>query len=46
MKFLVDSIYVSNIIWEKKYSSPDMMLKWLSDSHDFIMVYAKNREAI
>ena len=35
--------FVANAIWEKKYS-PQNAAKWLSDSHDFILVYAKNKE--
>lgn len=35
--------FVANVIWEKKYS-PQNAAKWLSDSHDFILVYAKNKE--
>ena len=35
--------FVSNVIWEKKYS-PQNDAKWLSDSHDHILVYAKNKE--
>ena len=31
-----------SVIWEKKYS-PSNDAKWLSDSHDFIIVYAKNK---
>lgn len=47
-KVLCDEIFgrknfVANVIWEKKYS-PQNDAKWLSDSHDFIMVYAKNKE--
>ena len=36
------SNFVANIIWEKKFS-PQNDAKWFSDSHDFIMVYAKNK---
>ena len=48
LKILCDEIFmrsnfVSNIIWEKKFS-PQNDAKWLSDSHDFILVYAKNKE--
>ncbi len=48
LKVLCDEIFmrsnfVSNIIWEKKFS-PQNDAKWLSDSHDFILVYAKNKE--
>lgn len=48
LKVLCDSIFgrknfVSNVIWEKKYS-PQNDAKWLSDSHDHILVYAKNKE--
>jgi adenine-specific DNA-methyltransferase len=35
--------FVSNVIWEKKFS-PQNDAKWLSDSHDHILVYAKNKE--
>ncbi len=35
--------FVSNVIWEKKYS-PQNDAKWLSDSHDHILVFAKNKE--
>ena len=35
--------FISNVIWEKKYS-PQNDAKWLSDSHDHILVYAKNKE--
>lgn len=47
LKVLMDEIFgrqnfVNNVIWEKKYS-PSNDAKWLSDSHDFIMVYAKDK---
>lgn len=47
-KVLCDEIFgrknfVANVIWEKKYS-PSNDAKWLSDSHDFIMVFAKNKD--
>ena len=32
------------MIWEKKYS-PSNDAKWLSDSHDHILVYAKNKNS-
>ncbi len=35
--------FVANIIWEKKFS-PQNDAKWLSDSHDHILLYAKNKE--
>ena len=35
--------FINNVIWEKKYS-PQNDAKWLSDSHDFIIVYAKNKQ--
>jgi adenine-specific DNA-methyltransferase len=34
--------FVINIIWEKK-SSPQNDAKWVSDSHDFIIIYSKNK---
>lgn len=47
-KVLCDEIFgrnnfVANVIWEKKFS-PSNDAKWLSDSHDFILVYAKTKE--
>jgi adenine-specific DNA-methyltransferase len=47
-KVLMDEIYgrrnfVANAIWQKKYS-PQNDAKWLSDSHDHILIYAKNKE--
>lgn len=47
LKILCDEIFgrtnfVNNVIWEKKFS-PQNAAKWLSDSHDFIMIYAKNK---
>ncbi|OQC11951.1 MAG: Modification methylase MboII [Firmicutes bacterium ADurb.Bin080] len=35
--------FVTNVIWEKKFS-PQNDAKWLSDSHDHILVYAKNKD--
>ncbi|NEW84716.1 MAG: site-specific DNA-methyltransferase [Mariniphaga sp.] len=35
--------FVNNVIWEKKFS-PQNDTKWLSDSHDHILVFAKNKE--
>lgn len=48
LKILCDEIFgrnnfVGNVIWEKKYS-PQNDAKWLSDSHDHILVYAKNKD--
>ncbi|MCG2687298.1 site-specific DNA-methyltransferase [Candidatus Parcubacteria bacterium] len=48
LKALMDEIFgrenfVANIIWEKKYS-PQNDAKWLSDSHDHILMYAKKKE--
>ena len=48
LKVLMDEVFgrrnfVNNVIWEKKFS-PSNDAKWLSDSHDFIMVYAKNKD--
>lgn len=48
LKVLCDEVFgrknfVANVIWEKKYS-PSNDAKWLSDSHDHILVYAKNKE--
>lgn len=48
LKVLCDEIFgrqnfVNNVVWEKKYS-PQNDAKWLSDSHDHILVYAKNKD--
>lgn len=48
LKVLCDEIFgrqnfVCNVIWEKKYSQQNDS-KWISDSHDFIVVYAKKKE--
>ncbi|MBL4702391.1 MAG: site-specific DNA-methyltransferase [Phycisphaeraceae bacterium] len=47
LKVLCDEVFgrnnfVSNVIWEKK-SSPQNDAKWLSDNHDHVLVYAKNK---
>lgn len=47
LKILCDEVFgrqnfVSNVIWEKKFS-PQNDAKWLSDSHDHILCYAKNK---
>lgn len=48
LRKVMDEIYgeenfVANAIWEKKYS-PQNDAKWLSDNHDHILIYAKNKE--
>ncbi|MBI5376287.1 MAG: site-specific DNA-methyltransferase, partial [Candidatus Schekmanbacteria bacterium] len=48
LKVLCDEVFgrknfVNNVIWEKKYS-PQNDAKWLSDSHDHLLVYAKDKE--
>lgn len=49
LKLLCDEIFgeqnfVASVIWEKKFS-PQNDAKWLSDNHDFVLVYALNKEA-
>jgi len=34
--------FVDTIIWEKRYS-PQNAVQWFSESHDYIVVYAKNK---
>lgn len=36
--------FVANVIWQKKYAPANDAL-WLSDSHDHILVYAKDKES-
>jgi adenine-specific DNA-methyltransferase len=48
LKVLCDEVFgrgdfVANVVWEKKFS-PQANSVWLSDSHDHILVYAKNKE--
>jgi adenine-specific DNA-methyltransferase len=48
LKVLMDEVFgrrnfVNNVVWEKKYA-PQNDAKWLSDNHDFIMVYAKDKD--
>ncbi len=48
LKVLCDEVFgrrnfVSNVIWQKKYS-PQNDAKWLSDNHDHILIYAKNKD--
>lgn len=47
-KILMDEIFgrrnfINNVIWQKKFS-PQNDAKWLSDNHDFVIVYAKNKD--
>lgn len=47
LKLLMDEIFgagnfINNIIWQKKYS-PQNDAKHLSDNHDFLVCYAKNK---
>jgi adenine-specific DNA-methyltransferase len=47
LKVICDEIFgrsnfVSNVIWQKKFS-PQNDAKWLSDMHDHILVFAKNK---
>ncbi|WP_375648277.1 site-specific DNA-methyltransferase [Bartonella sp. MU70NMGDW] len=47
LKVMMDEIFgrqnfINNIIWQKKYA-PQNDTKWLSDNHDFIIVYAKDK---
>ncbi|HLH79417.1 MAG TPA: DUF559 domain-containing protein [Chthonomonas sp.] len=39
-----DENFVNNIIWQKKYA-PQNDAKWLSDNHDFLLLFAKSKEA-
>lgn len=49
LKFLMDEIFgarnfVNSVVWEKRYS-PQNAVKWFSESHDFLLVYAKNKDS-
>ena len=48
LKVLCDEVFgrnnfVSNCIWQKKHTRANDA-KWFSDNHDFILVYARNKE--
>lgn len=48
LKILCDEIFgrnnfICSVIWQKKFS-PQNDAKWLSDNHDYVLVYAKNKE--
>ncbi|WP_437340805.1 site-specific DNA-methyltransferase [Burkholderia contaminans] len=37
--------HLATVVWQKRYVS-NVTAKWLSDMHDFIVIYAKNREQV
>lgn len=48
LKVMLDELFgrgnfVGNVIWQKKFA-PANDAKWLSDSHDHVLVYAKDKE--
>jgi adenine-specific DNA-methyltransferase len=48
LKVICDEVFgrknfVNTVIWQKKFS-PSNDAKWLSDNHDFILCYTKNKE--
>ena len=48
LKVLCDEVFgranfVANVVWQKKYAPANDAL-WLSDSHDHVLVYARNRQ--
>ncbi|HFK1457210.1 site-specific DNA-methyltransferase [Bacillus cereus] len=48
LKVLCDEIFgrenfINNVVWEKKYTISNDA-KWLSDNHDHILVFAKNKD--
>ena len=48
LKVLCDEVFgranfIANVVWQKKYAPANDAL-WLSDSHDHILVYAKNKD--
>lgn len=49
LKVMCDEIFgrgnfVSNVVWQKKYTIANDA-KWLSDNHDHILIYAKNKSS-
>jgi len=48
LKVICDEIFgrknfINNVVWQKKFS-PQNDAKWLSDNHDHILCYAKNKD--
>jgi len=48
LKVICDEVFgrenfVANVIWQKKYS-PQNDAKWLSDNHDHVLVYARDKK--
>ncbi len=48
LKVLCDEVFgrsnfIANVVWQKK-SSPQPNARWLSDSHDHVLVYAKQKD--
>lgn len=48
LKVICDEVFgrknfINNVIWQKKFS-PQNDAKWLSDNHDHILCYAKNKD--
>ncbi|MFK7805435.1 MAG: site-specific DNA-methyltransferase [Anaerolineae bacterium] len=48
LRMVLDEIFgvenfVSTIIWEKKYA-PQNDARWLSENHDYVLLYAKNKQ--
>ena len=37
--------HLATVVWQKRYVS-NVTAKWLSDMHDFVVVYAKDREQV
>lgn len=35
--------FIDTVIWEKRYS-PQNAVQWFSENHDFVLVYAKNKD--
>jgi adenine-specific DNA-methyltransferase len=49
LKVMCDEIFgrsnfVANVVWQKK-SSPSNDAKWISDNHDHVLVFAKNKNS-
>ena len=49
LKVIMDELFgrnsfVANVVWQKK-SSPQANSIWLSDSHDHVLIFAKNKDA-
>ena len=40
-----DENHLANVVWQKRYVS-NVTAKWLSDMHDYVVIYAKHKDSV